>query len=147
MVASPEGATWDVLEDGYGPDVENLAAALGWALSAWKVDTERVALAGFSDGASYALTIGLKNGDLFTHVLAFSPGFVLPAMPVGLPAIRIAHGDGDQVLPVSCSEGIVRSLAARGYEVMYKEFDGGHTVPDAIAGWALSSLDPAGTAS
>jgi len=34
---------------------------------------------GFSDGASYALSVGITNGDLFTHVIAFSPGFVAPA--------------------------------------------------------------------
>jgi predicted esterase len=34
-----------------------------------------LAVSGFSDGASYALSIGPANGDLFTHVMAFSPGF------------------------------------------------------------------------
>ena len=41
----------------------------------YAVDPSRVAVGGFSDGASYALSLGLTNGDLFTHVLAFSPGF------------------------------------------------------------------------
>ncbi len=31
---------------------------------------------GFSDGASYALSLGVPNGDLFTHIVAFSPGFM-----------------------------------------------------------------------
>lgn len=32
--------------------------------------------AGFSDGASYALSLGLPNGNLFSHIVAFSPGFM-----------------------------------------------------------------------
>jgi predicted esterase len=40
---------------------------------------------GFSDGASYALSLGLANGDLFTHVLGFSPGFMRVPRHVGRP--------------------------------------------------------------
>jgi phospholipase/carboxylesterase len=35
-----------------------------------------VALGGFSDGASYALSLDLTNGDLFASLIAFSPGFI-----------------------------------------------------------------------
>jgi phospholipase/carboxylesterase len=28
--------------------------------------------------ASYALSLGIANGNLFSHVLAFSPGFLAP---------------------------------------------------------------------
>lgn len=32
--------------------------------------------AGFSDGASYALSLGQPNADVFSHIIAFSPGFM-----------------------------------------------------------------------
>jgi len=51
-----------------------------------------VAIQGFSDGASYALSLGLTNGDLFTHVIAFSPGFAAPAEQRGRPRIYVSHG-------------------------------------------------------
>jgi poly(3-hydroxybutyrate) depolymerase len=47
------------------------------------VDPQRICVSGFSDGASYALSLGLANGDLFTHVAAFSPGFMRPPCTQG----------------------------------------------------------------
>ena len=47
------------------------------------VDRQRVCASGFSDGASYALSLGAANGDLFTHIAAFSPGFMRPPVSVG----------------------------------------------------------------
>jgi hypothetical protein len=35
-------------------------------------------VAGFSDGASYSLSLGIGAGDVFSHVAAFSPGFMTP---------------------------------------------------------------------
>src|ERR687890_28697 len=87
----------------------------------------------FSDGASYALSLGINNGDLFTDVLAFSPGFMAPSMSVGTPRFFVSHGRRDRVLPIErCSRRIVPQLERAGYEVTYREFDGGHTVPPEI---------------
>ena len=68
-----------------------------------------VTVCGFSDGASYALSIGLANGDLFGHVLAWSPGFVAPPEFVGRPRVFVSHGTDDRVLPIDrCSRGSCR---------------------------------------
>jgi predicted esterase len=89
----------------------------------------RVAVGGFSDGASYALAIGLANGDLADAVVAFSPGFLAPPVTVGRPRVWVAHGTADRVLPVdACGRRVVRALAREGYPVTYEEFDGGHVV-------------------
>jgi predicted esterase len=105
----------------------------GVALCEYAVDPARVAIGGYSDDASYALSLGLANGDLFTHVLAFSPGFVAPAERVGSPCIFVSHGTRDGWLPVErCSRRIVPQLERAGYEVRYREFDGGHVVPPEI---------------
>lgn len=69
--------TWDILVSRrYGPDVTMIDRALEWTFSRYAVDPAYMAVGGFSDGASYALSLGITNGDLFTHVLAFSPGFM-----------------------------------------------------------------------
>jgi phospholipase/carboxylesterase len=99
-----------------------------------------VAVGGYSDGASYALSLGIANGDLFTHVMAFSPGFMTPAGQVGSPRIFVSHGTRDGWLPIeSCSRRIVPRLEGAGYEVHYREFEGPHVVPPGIgheaAGW------------
>ena len=135
--------TWDVIVGGYGPDVEVLDGALEEAFSRYAVDTARLAVGGFSDGASYALSLGIDNGDLFTHALAFSPGFMAPSARVGAPRFFVSHGTRDDVLPIDfCSRRVVPQLERMGYEVEYREFEGGHTVPPEILldsiGWFTS---------
>ncbi|MDP9456150.1 MAG: phospholipase [Actinomycetota bacterium] len=126
--------TWDVIVGGYGPDVETIDKALEETFSRYAVDPARLAVGGFSDGASYALSLGITNGDLFTHVVAFSPGFMAPAAQVGSPRIFVSHGTHDGVLPIDrCSRAIVPRLERAGYDVTYREFEGGHTVPPEIA--------------
>jgi predicted esterase len=98
------------------------------------VDPARVAVGGFSDGATYALSLALINGDLFSRAVAFSPGFVVEGTPHGAPQFFISHGMNDPVLPIDrCSRRIVRGLRERGYDVTFREFDGGHEIPGDIA--------------
>ena len=121
-------STWDLIAGGLGRDVAVLDAALARAFAS--VPVSRVAVSGFSDGASYALSLGLANGDLFDTVLAFSPGFAAPPTRRGRPRVWISHGTGDRVLPVErCGRRVSRELARAGYDVRYEEFDGGHVVP------------------
>lgn len=143
LLALPSrGPTWDLIlgRGRYGPDVAAIDRALGQTFSLYAVDPSRVAVGGYSDGASYALSLGLANGDLFTHVLAFSPGFMAPGSRSGSPRIFVSHGIRDRWLPIdSCSRRIVPQLERTGYEVRYREFDGPHVVPSGVgreaAGW------------
>ncbi len=98
--ASP-GRTWDAIRAGYGPNVEVIDRAMEQAFSAVAVDGERIAVAGFSDGASYALGLGGANGGLFGAVVAFSPGFVLVAPLDGAPRFFVSHGTADGGCPGS----------------------------------------------
>jgi predicted esterase len=144
LLVAPEsaGATWDVISSGFGPDVRRLDRILSEVLGGYPVD--RMSIGGFSDGASYALTLGLTNGDLFDSVLAFSPGFAAPMMTHGRPRVFISHGDDDRVLPIDrCSRRLVPRLRRSGYDVTYEEFHGGHEVPDDIVRHALDSTPPA----
>jgi phospholipase/carboxylesterase len=141
LASSSRGPTWDsILARGrYGQDAAAIDRALGHAFSRCKVDPARVALAGYSDGASYALSLGLANGDLFSDVLAFSAGFLAPAGQTGSPRVFVSHGTRDGWLPIDrCSRRIVPRLERAGYEVRYREFDGGHVVPPAVA-WEAAS--------
>lgn len=129
------GQTWDViLHRSYGSDTALADQALQHVFGHYAVDTSHLAIGGFSDGASYALSLGLANGDLFTHVIAFSPGFIAPVSPRGQARIFISHGRHDDVLPIDvCSRSIVSRLQRAEYDVTYEEFDGGHTIPAEIA--------------
>src|SRR5215210_3738479 len=138
LAPSSREYTWDLVVGRYGPDVAAIDRALEQTFSRYAVDPARLAIGGYSDGASYALSLGITNGDLFTHVLAFSPGFVAPAGRTDSPRIFASHGVRDGVLPIDrCSRRIVPELERGGYDVLYREFEGPHTVPASIAREAL----------
>ncbi|MFN2533069.1 MAG: phospholipase, partial [Pyrinomonadaceae bacterium] len=69
--------TWDAIGGDFGPDVDFLNRALERVFEIAPIDAARVAIGGFSDGATYAISLGLINGDFFNSVVAFSPGFVI----------------------------------------------------------------------
>jgi predicted esterase len=136
VVLSPDsrGSTWDAIRDGFGPDVTFLNRALGRVFDSVPVDPARIAVGGFSDGASYALSLGLINGDLFSRVVAFSPGFIVNGKSHGKPRFFISHGTSDPILPIDqTSRMIVPALKRRGYDVTFREFDGGHQIPPDLA--------------
>jgi predicted esterase len=141
LIVAPQskGATWDVIGAGYGPDIAAMDRALGSVFKMYRVDRSRIAVGGFSDGASYALSVGLTNGDLFSDVLAFSPGFIAPGRLAEEPRVFISHGTHDPVLPIDrCSRRIVPRLQQGGYDVDYREFEGGHVVPTEMV---IAALD------
>jgi len=140
LATSSVGATWDLVAGGLGRDVAVLDAALAQVLD--RVPVDRVALGGFSDGGSYAVSLGVANGGLFGEVLAFSPGFLAPPARQGRPRVWLCHGTDDRVLPVDrCGRRVVAQLREAGYDVTYDEFVGGHVVtPDLVGaglGWWL----------
>jgi phospholipase/carboxylesterase len=138
LAPASRGRSWDVLVGGLGPDVEFIDRALQHTFERVNVDASRLAITGFSDGASYALSLGLPNGDFFSHVVGFSPGFMAPPSRSGEPPVFVSHGTRDNVLPIGAtSRRIVPQLEEMGYEVLYREFDGPHTVPEPIAREAL----------
>jgi phospholipase/carboxylesterase len=133
------GGTWDLIEGRrFGPDVAFIDEVLDRVVDRVDADTTGMAVIGVSDGASYALSVGLSNGDVFSTVIAFSPGFVAMLEPVGRPRIFVSHGTGDRILPIdACSRSFVPMLRDAGYDVMLREFDGGHDVPAPVADEAL----------
>ena len=150
VVLAPDSrdVTWDLLHFGaFGDDVAFIDAALASVFAKVAVDPARVALAGFSDGASYALSLGLTNGDLFSRLVAFSPGLAAPQVLRGRPRIFDSHGTQDTVLLIErTSRVIVPALRNAGYDVTYEEFDGGHTVPSQILTDAVQWLTTAAPA-
>jgi phospholipase/carboxylesterase len=130
VVLSPSsrGSTWDAIRGDFRDDVARVDQLLAVVFDRCVIDPARVAIGGFSDGASYALSLGLRNGDLFTHIVAHSPGFVIPGTKRGRPKVFISHGRQDAILPVEqCGRRIANQLQREGYAPRYDEFDGGHT--------------------
>jgi phospholipase/carboxylesterase len=137
-------ASWDIRYGAFGADVVFINTMLERVFDEVRIASSRISVCGFSDGASYALSIGLANGDLFGHILAMSPGFMVNRNPVGKPKIFITHGTSDQILSIDrTSRVLVPQLKTAGYDVEYHEFDGRHQVSrsllrDAVT-WMLKS--------
>ena len=129
LAPNSRDVTWDIIHGDFGDDERLLDSALGWTFDRCNVDPARVVIAGFSDGASAALSLGLVNGDLFRRVAAFSPGFIVGDERHGKPSIFISHGTRDQILPIDqTSRRIVPALKRQGYPVVFHEFAGRHQV-------------------
>ena len=141
LVPDSRSQTWDVLVGGYGPDVEFIDRALAATFAQCAVDPTAISIGGVSDGASYALSLGVANGDLFSKIVAFSPGFIAPASVVGQPRVFVSHGTHDPILPIdACGRPIVAGLRKADYDVEYVEFDGGHEMPEQIVRTAFRWL-------
>jgi predicted esterase len=139
LAPNSRATTWDAMggvfgRGNFGPDVEMLNLALKRTFDLVAIDPYRIAIGGFSDGASYAISLGLINGDLFSRVVAFSPGYVIQGSLRGQPRFFISHGTHDHILPIDrCGRPIAANLTARGYDVTFREFDGDHEIPGDIA--------------
>ncbi|WCN78868.1 alpha/beta hydrolase [Micromonospora sp. LH3U1] len=141
LLVAPQSsaASWDLIAGGFGADVGRIDGLLATVFDGYPVYD--VTLGGFSDGASYALSLGLANGDLIDAVVAFSPGFAAPPVTDGRPRIFVSHGVDDRVLPIDvCSRRLVPHLHDLGYDVSYEEFHGGHDVPTPIRDAATTWL-------
>jgi len=142
--------TWDAVNGSFGPDVQFLNRSIMRAFDRAYIDSCRVVLGGFSDGASYALSLGIRNSTRLRGVVAFSPGFIIPAREVGTLPMFVRHGTRDEILPIdNASRRIVPALRDAGFTVDYEEFDGPHTMRLADAHAALEwvkrrSCHPAG---
>lgn len=120
-----------------GADARRVDAALRQMFRQMRIDPRRIAAAGFSDGASYALSLGLANDRLFTGIAALAPGFAAEGATGPAQRIAIAHGRSDRVLSFANAERIAADLRNRGYPVRFISFDGGHAVSSSSLGRAL----------
>ena len=112
-----------------GPDAANFNAALAALTARAPVDSARVVLLGFSDGASHALSFGLARPKTFRAILAMSPGYAFaPRRPDPTQPIFIAHGRRDRVLPAANVREMIKGLEGVGYRPEVRWFNGGHRI-------------------
>jgi phospholipase/carboxylesterase len=136
MAPTSRDRTWSIMglddidADGLRQMVESVAAR-------YPVDRSRVLLTGMSDGATYALLCGLRDGGMpFTH-LAPACGVLHPFLftagglehAAGRP-IYMVHGALDWMFPVSVAHLGRDALQAAGARLVYREIeDLSHTYP------------------
>ena len=145
VLPQSKGPTWDMIVDlqnrlgaemnvqpRYGRDLKALDAALADLFARVAVDPARVGIMGFSDGATYAVSVGTANPQLFHTLIAYSPGPAFPTRFDPTQRIFISHAEEDPVLPYSVTRGMVARMRVKHMPVMFESFHGGHEVPKAI---------------
>ena len=136
IVVTPESRdiTWGKEAPGFDQDVRYIGAAFRHVGSLVNVDFDHVALGGQSDGAGYALTMGLAYGNTFNHLIVLAGGGLIePIRRQGKPKIFVAHGIKDSTMPIDVSgRKNVKLLKEEGYDVTYHEHEGGHGTPREI---------------
>jgi predicted esterase len=144
LALQASGRTWTLKPDGrggadFGPDPAALDEALGALFAQTAIDPQHVAILGFSDGASYALSVGLANAKLFRSVIALSPGTVwLPPVVDPSQRISIAHGTKDEILPFdNARRTIVPGLERAGFRPQVLWFKGEHEIDERSVEQAL----------
>lgn len=134
LAPDSRSSSWDAIRGEFGPDVAFINRALERVFQSVAVDPQRIIVGGFSDGATYAISLGLQNGDLFRRVLAFSPGFYVGDSTQAKPRVFVSHGTRDEILPIDrCSRILVPRLQKSGYDVTFREFEGAHEIPPDVA--------------
>ncbi len=139
LVPQSQFPTWDLVIGGHGPDRERLDEALAFVADRFALDATRLAFAGHSDGGSYTLSSGLANGDIATHLIVSSAGFLSVHLQTGTPRIFLSHGIDDEKIPIDRSARVhVPALKEADYDVTYVEYDGLHAYQPAVVAMAVA---------
>jgi phospholipase/carboxylesterase len=127
--------TWDLIASDDRPDLDFLEWAYDLIYRRYPVDTDRQGLVGYSDGASYALSVGLSNPGIFRAVMGWAAGFLV-VDDAGLsaedpkPAVLLEYGTQDPVFPFERVAIPMRAeLERRGYSVNFRVDEGGKHWP------------------
>lgn len=114
------------------------------------IDSSRIALFGFSQGAYTGYFITLRNTHRFRAMVAVGGGRLKPefvedrlADARRIPYLLI-HGTDDSSVPLERTELMRGELTSRGFPVDLQTFSGGHEMTDdmlaAAAGWLAREL-------
>lgn len=126
--------TWDLIAGGDRSDLDFLDYAYDLIWRRYPIDPERQGLVGYSDGASYALAVGLANPGIFRAVMGWAAGFLVldPAVPAGgpRPAVLLEYGTHDPIFPFDrVAVPMRRTLEHLGYTVEFRVDEGGRHWP------------------
>ena len=135
LVVRSTAPTWDLLIGEERPDLDFLEHAYAEIYRRVRVDHARQALIGYSDGASYALSVGLSNPQLFRALMGWAAGFVAieneaAAPEVRRPAVLVEYGTHDELFPFEQVAVPMREqLEAFGCAVTFRVDEGGRHWP------------------
>ena len=99
------------------------------------VAADKIILAGFSQGGAIALQTGLRYRDALGGIMALSTYLTLDDSLAAEATIAnanipifMAHGTEDQLIPLALAQSSRAKMAARGYQIEWREYPMPHSV-------------------
>lgn len=131
------GRAWFVESPGEAVESRGLLADLIDGLLEEGTPRGRIAVVGFSQGATMAVDIGLFHESVgCVGALSGRPlsgvGWDARLTHGTLPTFFLAHGHKDRTVAFSDAEVLAEALEQAGAEVKFFPFSGGHEIPDAV---------------
>ncbi|WP_049980622.1 alpha/beta hydrolase [Halolamina rubra] len=124
--------------DGFRRSLDLVAESIDAAVDAYDLDSERLGLLGFSQGAITSLSLVLEQPDTFAWVaahhgyLAESHADRSPEGIAGKP-VFVGAGAADQIIPANRCEAAAEGMREAGADVTFETFGGGHGIgPDEL---------------
>ncbi len=117
---------------------KQVLALLDDLCSSFGIQSERVVLGGFSQGAVACLDAVLNDSRRFAGLLLMSGTMVNPESVAALARLRpgtralISHGASDPVLPYAIAEALRNELDSAGWELTWVPFAGGHGITSEV---------------
>lgn len=132
--------TWDLIASPERADLDFLEYAYDLVYRRYPIDPRKLALIGYSDGASYALSVGLCNSTMFSALMVWAAGFLVldpptaerfrEAIPEPRPQIYLEYGTHDQLFDFQTVALPMRdNLEKSGFDVTFSVDEGGRHMP------------------
>jgi phospholipase/carboxylesterase len=133
--------TWDLIAGGERRDLDFLEYAYDLIYRRYPIDALQQGLIGYSDGASYALSVGLCNASRFSALMVWAAGFLVldppsaeafrQALPRGArPRIYLEYGTHDELFDFQQVAIPMReNLEKAGLDVTFSVDEGGRHWP------------------
>ena len=128
MAPTSQGDTWSLMEEDI--DLPVLVQEIEFIGNMLNIDREKIMLTGMSDGGTYSLLAGLKEGSPFTHLAPFS-GVLHPEITMSGNMqyakdrrIYLVHGTHDWMFPVETAYMAEAELTAAGSDLTCRIIDG-----------------------
>ncbi len=132
--------TWDLIASEGRPDLDFLEFAYDLIYRRFPVDPLQQVLIGYSDGASYAMSVGLSNSTMFAALIGWAAGFIVldpdtaetfkTGVPEPRPRIYLEYGTHDELFDFHTVAIPTRDrLIASGFDVTFSADEGGRHWP------------------
>jgi phospholipase/carboxylesterase len=127
--------TWDLIVGGDRCDLDFLEFAYDLIYRRYPIDPARQVLIGYSDGASYALSLAISNPGIFDAALCWAAGFAMydgenTESGTSKPDIYLEYGTHDELFSFEqVALPMQQNLERAGYRVKFSVDEGGRHWP------------------